>query len=189
MAKFIPVLFVALLLITGCASRQVQDSLTGSTAQRLVTHSIDRLMNALPSEDFERWRGQALWIDSHFIEEGPLKRYADQRLRLALRERFDIQTAASPSDSDARLAVFYTSIATDQELAGFYLPLGVMPGFQEQTRVDLITLEKFHGIAELYYFIESEGRIERGPTVLERTRTDALGLPIITIPISRLPEG
>lgn len=187
MPKAFASLTLACLLLTGCASRQVQESMTGSTAQRLVTHSIDQLMEALPPEDFEPWRDQRLWLDSNFVEEGPLKRYADQRLRLALGQRFGIRPAVSESESDARLSVFYTSMATDQELAGFYLPIGVIPGFQEQTRINLITLEKFHGVAELYYFIESEGRIERGPTVLTRTRTDALGLPIITIPISRLP--
>ena len=84
--------------------------------------------------------------------------------------------------------MFYTSLATDQELAGFYLPLGVIPGFQEQTQINLFTLEKFHGIAELFYFIESEGLVQRGSKLLRRTKTDALGLPIITIPLSRLPD-
>jgi hypothetical protein len=172
----------------GCASRQVQDSLTGSTAQRLVTHSIDELMAALPARDFESFRGQRLWVESVFIEDGPLKHYADRRLQLALQQRFGIEAAPSAGVADARLSVFYTSMATDQELAGFYLPLGAIPGLQEQTRVNLITLEKFHGVAELFYFIESDGRIERGPRLLARTRTDALGLPIITIPLSRLPE-
>ncbi|MEE4296588.1 MAG: hypothetical protein V2J20_08245 [Wenzhouxiangella sp.] len=191
MSKFLlpPLLVLSLLFGTGCATRQVQDSLSGSTAQRLVTHSIDELMESLPAGDFEKLRGQRLWLDSHFIEEGPLKAYADQRLRLALDQRFGIQVVDQANDSDARLSVFYTSMATDQELAGFYLPIGVVPGFQEQTRVNLITLEKFHGIAELFYFIDADGVIERGPTLLTRKQTDALGLPIITIPLSRLPEG
>jgi len=97
--------------------------------------------------------------------------------------------ARHASESDAQLSVFYTSLATDQELAGFYLPIGVIPGFQEQTQVNLITLEKFHGIAELFYFIEADGVVQRGPTLLSRKQTDALGLPIITIPISRLPDA
>jgi len=188
MPKQLLFVLLASLLATGCATRQVQDSLTGSTAQRLVTHSIDELMESLPEEDFEKWRGQSLWLDSNFIAESPLKRYADRRLQIALEQRFGIQIVDRSTDSNARLTVFYTSMATDQELAGFYLPIGVVPGFQEQTRVNLITLEKFHGIAELFYFIEADGVVERGPTLLTRTQTDALGLPIITIPISRLPD-
>jgi len=177
------------LTLTGCSSRQVQESLTGSTAQRLVSHSIDQLMDGLPAEDFEPLRGSSLWVESSFIEEGPIKRYADQRLKFELTERFGITLTSTKSDSEARMVVFYTSLATDQELAGFFLPLGAVPGLGDQSRVNLITLEKFHGVAELYYFIESDRGIERGPTLISRTRTDALGLPVITIPISRLPEG
>lgn len=182
-------LLLVVLLMTGCATRQVQDSLGGSTAQRLVTHSIDELMDALPAEDFEPLRNHSLWLDSNFIEDGPLKQYADQRLQLALEQRFGISFAKSKNQSDARLTVFYTSLGTDQDLAGFYLPIGVIPGFQEQTQINLITLQKFHGIAELFYFIESEGLVERGTTLQRRIKTDALGLPIITIPLSGLPDG
>jgi len=186
----VPSLFLlALILISGCGSRQVQESLTGSTAQRLVTYSIDDLMKALPAEDFEPWRGKRLWVESNFIEDSATKQYADHRLELSLRQRFDIELAEARDESDARLSVFYTSMATDQQLAGLFLPVGVIPGFQEQTRINLLTLEKFHGVAELFYFIESDRGIERGPTILARTRSDALGLPIITIPLSQLPEG
>ncbi len=173
--------------LSGCASRQVQDSLAGSTAQRLVTYSIDDLMDALPADDFQPLAGKRLWLESHFVEQSPLKNYADQRLRLALAERFGIEVATTPLSSDVTLQVFYTSLGTDQELAGFYLPLGAVPGVDNDTRVNLITLEKFHGISELYYFLIDKEGITRGPTLISRTRTDALGLPIITIPISRLP--
>ncbi|HMA98199.1 MAG TPA: hypothetical protein VKO38_01950 [Wenzhouxiangella sp.] len=189
MSRLLAFLCLTVLLTTGCATRQVQGSLAGSTAQRLVTYSIDELMEALPAEDFEPLRNQSLWLNSNFVEDGELKQYADQRLRLALKQRFGISFAKSKTQSDARLSVFYTSLATDQELAGFYLPLGVIPGFQEQTQINLITLEKFHGIAELFYFIESDGQVQRGSKLLRRTKTDALGLPIITIPLTRLPDG
>ena len=173
--------------LSGCASRQVQDSLAGSTAQRLVTYSIDDLMDGLPADDFQPLAGKRVWLESHFVEQSALKNYADQRLRMALAERFGIEIATTPLSSDVTLQVFYTSLGTDQELAGFYLPLGAVPGVDNDTRVNLITLEKFHGISELYYFVIDKEGITRGPTLISRTRTDALGLPIITIPISRLP--
>ena len=37
-----------LMLLSACSTREIQNSLTGSTAQRLVTHSIDDLMRLLP---------------------------------------------------------------------------------------------------------------------------------------------
>jgi len=179
--------FLVVMVLGGCSSRQVQDSMVGSTAQRLVTHSIDQLMAKLPASDFEPLRGKSIILETHFVENGPLKDYADERLAVALNERFDIKIATSPLSVDALLKVFYTSLGTDQELAGFYLPLGIIPGQDPESRINLISLEKFHGVTELYYYMLEDGELSRGPTLISRTRTDALGLPIITVPISRLP--
>lgn len=179
-------LIMALAILTGCSSRQVQDSMAGSTAQRLVTHAIDDMIESLPAADFEPLRGQSLFLQSHFIERDEVRRYADQRLAIELQRRFGIRLVANQVHADQVLNVFYTSLATDQGLLGFYLPLGFVPGVAEETRINLITLEQFHGIAELYYFLGASGSEERGPLIQARTRTDAVGLPIITIPISNL---
>jgi hypothetical protein len=175
------------LLLAGCSARQVQDSLAGSTAQRLVTHAIDNLISALPDEDFRHLTGSRVFISSHFIENPPLRAYADQRMAIELGRRFDIQVVNSALQADQTLTVFYTSLGTDQGLLGFFLPLGFMPGVEEGTRINLITLEQFHGVAELYYYLGEHGHEQRGSRLQSRTRTDALGLPIITIPISNLP--
>lgn len=180
------VLLVSTLTLVGCGSRQVQDSLTGSTAQRLVTYSVDELMQQLPDRDFEAFSGRSLYLESHFLEKSELQRYADQRLAMELARRFDIRVVDQKLGADATLNVFYTSLGTDQDHKGFFLPLGVMPGIDESTRINLITIEQFHGIAEMYYFIGETGSERRGETIQARTRTDALGLPIITIPISTI---
>ncbi len=179
---------ISIALLTGCGSRQVQDSLAGSTAQRLVTHSIDDLAAGLPDSDFAPLRGQRLRLETHFIEEGPLKDYADRRLALELVRRFGIEVV-DEGPADLVMSVFYTSLGTDQGVLGFYLPLGFVPGLAETTRVNLITLEQFHGVSELYYFIGPKGREQRGALMRARVRTDAVGLPIITIPISNLDYG
>lgn len=173
-------------VLTGCSARQVQDNLAGATAQRLVTYAIDDLVSQIPDADFEPFRGQSVRMQSHFITRGDLRDYADQRLAMELVHRFGIRIAQPGEEADQTLSVFYTALGTDQGLLGFYLPLGFVPGMDEATRINLITLEQFHGVAEMYYFIESESRASRGPRLLGRTRTDALGLPIITIPISSL---
>jgi hypothetical protein len=179
-------LVLAGLLLAGCGSRQVQDSMVGSTAQRLVTHAIDDLIVNLPASDFEPLRGQRLLIQSHFIQRDELRRYADQRLAMELQGRFGIELVGNALQADQILTVFYTSLGTDQGVLGFYLPLGFVPGLAEGTRINLITLEQFHGVAELYYFLGQRGVEQRGPMLQGRVRTDALGLPIITIPISTL---
>ncbi len=174
-------------LLAGCSARQVQDNLAGATAQRLVTYAIDDLVSQIPEQDFAVFRGKTLVLESHFITGDDIRSYADQRLARELNQRFGIQIILGPQlMAPHRLSVFYTALGTDQGLLGFYLPLGVVPGVEESTRINLITLEQFHGVAEMYYYIESEGQTSRGPRLLGRTRTDALGLPIITIPISSL---
>lgn len=177
---------IAALLIIGCASRQVQDSLVGSTAQRLVTYSVDDLVASLPETDFTAYSGQRMYIDSHFVEHPEIQAYADRRLGLELTRRFDIEIVGERLMADAVLNVFYTSLGTDQAYRGFYLPLGFIPGLSETARINLITLEQFHGIAEMYYYVGQTGTERRGDVIQARTRSDALGLPIITIPISTI---
>lgn len=177
---------VAVMVLVGCTSRQVQDSLVGSTAQRLVTYSIDDLVRELPAKDFSSYAGQRMYIDSQFVQHPEIRTYADQRLSLELAHRFDIQVVPDRMMADVVLNVFYTSLGTDQNHLGLFIPLGFVPGLEQSTRVNLITLEQFHGIAEMYYYIGPKGTEQRGDIIQARTRTDALGLPIITIPISTI---
>lgn len=181
------VVLAAVIVLAGCGSRQVQDSLTGSTAQRLVTHSIDKLIGKLPDEDFAGIEGRQLYLESHFIERSEARRYADFRLATELSRRFGAEIVDSPDDADLVLRVFYTSLGTDRNKLGFYLPLGFVPGVAESMTLNLITLEQFHGVSEMYYYFGQHGHEQRGEMLQGRVRTDALGLPIITIPISQLP--
>ncbi len=177
---------LVLALLAGCGSRQLQDSLVGSTAQRLVTYSIDDLVRQLPDGDFAAHSGQRMHLESHFIQHPDLLAYADDRLSVELANRFDIEVVDADEPADAKLNVFYTSLGTDQGYHGFYVPLGFIPGMSETARVNLVTLEQFHGVAEMYYYIGETGSEQRGDVIQARTRTDALGLPIITVPISTI---
>ncbi|MEE4639560.1 MAG: hypothetical protein V2J42_12560 [Wenzhouxiangella sp.] len=177
-------LLLALIALTGCGSRQAQDSLVGSTAQRLVSYAIDDLVGALPASDFAELSGQRLRIESHFLGEPAVQAYADQRLAMELGARFGITVVPAPMPSDHVLTVFYTSLGTDRGSRGFFVPLGFVPGVDESAQLNLVTLEQFHGVAELYYFL---GRERSAEIVRARRRTDALGLPIITIPLNTLP--
>ena len=171
-------------LIAGCAARQTQDSLAGATAQRLLSHSVDRVVARLPASDFEAVAGQRIRIQSHFVADPALRDYADRRLSIALRRRFDIEVVHGLAEADGVLNVFYTALGTNRDKKGFFLPLGYLPGLDPEAEIDLITLEQFHGVAELYYFVGPTGIEARGPLLQSRTRTEAIGLPIITIPIS-----
>jgi len=181
---------LALVVLSGCAARQVQDSLSGSTAQRLVTYSIDDLVVALPDRDFEAWTDTRMFVSSSFLAHDDahngLKRYADRRLALELARRFDIEVVPDAGLADAVLNVFYTSLGTDRDTRGLFLPLGFVPGMEVDMRINLLTLEQFQGVAEMYYFLGETGTETRGRVIQARTRSDALGLPIITIPIDTI---
>lgn len=177
---------LALLFLAGCAARQVQDSLAGSTAQKLVTYSIDDLATALPDEHFDPWSGKKMLLSSSFLASGELRAYADRRIGLELARRFGIEMVGNAADADAILNVFYTSLGTDRDTRGFFLPLGFVPGMGADMRINLLTLEQFQGVAELYYFVGETGTETRGRVIQARTRSDALGLPIITVPINTI---
>jgi hypothetical protein len=181
-------LALSLALLTACSTRQVQDSLTGATAQQLTTRSIDALAKSLPAADFEAHSGKRVFLASQFVAANGLKDYADRRLSVELERRFDMQVVSDPLLAEIRLEVFYTALGTDQSRKGFVLPIGFVPGLDQGQRIDLISLEQFHGVAEMYYFVGPTGRERRGELIQARTRSDALGLPIITIPISDIDQ-
>lgn len=183
------IICLALAALTACSTREVQDSLAGATAQQLLTHSIDDLVRALPAADFAPYTGKRAHITSHFPQYSGVKQYADKRLGVELARRFDIEVVDEAEDADIKLQVFYTALGTDQDQKGFYIPIGFMPGVDESTQVNLVTLQQFHGMAEMYYFIGPTGTERRGAILQSRTRTDALGLPIITIPISSIDRA
>lgn len=193
--RFLFVVVLVALSLTGCSTRQLTDNLNGSTAQRLVTHSIDDLMDKLPHEQLLALKGQRVYLETNFPysskqkESGdqPLvKEYADKRLALALQRQFGAQIVDSKSEADQVMNVFYNSLATDQSDFGFSIPLGFIPGMGQNAKINLITLEKYHGISEMYYFIGATGVEQRSATLQAVVRTDALGLPLITIPLSNL---
>jgi hypothetical protein len=182
-------LFVAVLvalILAGCSTRNLTSNLNGSTAQRLVTHSIDDLISELSPEDLSELKGKRVYLETHFVHTSPVKDYADKRLALALQRRFDAQLVDSAAEAEQVMTVFYNSLATDQSDFGFSIPLGFVPGAGADTKINILTLEKYHGIAEMYYFVGPTGVERRSPTRQAVVRTDALGLPFITIPVSNL---
>jgi hypothetical protein len=177
------------LTFVGCSTRNLTSNLNGSTAQRLVTHSIDDLIAEIPQEALVGLKGKRVHLITHFVHASDVKNYADKRLALALQRRFGARLVDSAAEADQVMTVFYNSLATDQSDFGFSIPLGFVPGADASTKINIITLEKYHGIAEMYYFIGPTGVEKRSATLQAVVRTDALGLPFITIPISNLDRG
>ncbi len=180
------ILFVSLLLsfITACSTRDIQDALDGSTSQRLLSHSIDDMVRKIGGEKLDAMAGKKVFINSYFMEASPFKAYADERLAVELQSRFKAEVVDTQADSEEVMTVFYTSLGTDFDNFGISIPFGYIPGVDESTKLNIITLEKFHGIAEMYYFIGPTGTEHRSDVIQAVVKTDALGLPFITIPLS-----
>lgn len=177
---------LVVLTLSGCSTRDLTNNLNGSTAQRLVTHSIDDLIDELSEEHLSGLNGQRVYLDTNFLQASPVKDYADKRLALALQRRFGAELVDSAAEADQVMTVFYNSLATDQSEFGFSIPLGFVPGAGANTKLNIITLEKYHGISEMYYFVGPTGTESRSATLQAVVRTNALGLPFITIPISNV---
>jgi len=183
--KLLSAVFICLML-SACSTRHIQDSLSGSTSQRLITHSIDDLISNLKDANFDELKDKKVFINSYFLSDSPLKNYADHRLATELTSRYGASIAKTQAESDRVMTVFYTSLGTDFDNFGISIPLGYIPGFNESTALNIITLEKFHGISELYYYIGKTGSENRSKVQQAVVKTDALGIPFLTIPLSNI---
>jgi len=57
-------------------------------------------------------------------------------------------------------------------------------GVDKSTRLNILTLEKFHGISEMYYYVGPTETENRSKVIQAKVKTNTLGLPFITIPYS-----
>lgn len=188
---WIVMLIGTLFFCPACATREVRDDFAGATAQRLATYSLDHLMEKLPQADLSRLSGKTVFLESHFVLENrdpSLAAYAKRRLELALLKQSRCRLTERPEDADRRLVVFFTSIGTDREKAGFTTPEFLLPGFAGTTRIDLLSLDMYHGISELYYYILDENNqvLAQSDKIKSVVRTDKIALPIVSIPVSNL---
>jgi hypothetical protein len=179
-------IFLSCIILAACSTRDLQDTFAGSTSQRLVSHSIDDLVSGLSDPYLDQLKNKKVFLNSYFLSDSSLKNYADERLSIELAGRFGAKVVKTQADSESVMTVFYTSLGTDIDSFGISIPLGYVPGIDDSTKLNIITLEKFHGISELYYYIGETGHEHRSKVIQAKVKTDALGLPFITIPLSNV---
>lgn len=176
------------LLLTACSTREVVKKRAGSTEQRLITYSIEKMINALPEEDFNPYRGKRVELNTHFIIQDELLGYADRMLRLSLQHRFGIDIISSGETSDAIIDIFFDSIGTDADSFGLSIPLVNLSDTSQSTRIDLLALDMYHGVTECHYYIRDLQRdtLIKSDKILARIRTDKVATPIFNFPVSNL---
>lgn len=188
MFKICTTILITLVLLTGCSTRQVIEDLNGSTAQRLITHSLDNLMQQIPEEDFSNCADKNVFIKPHFIIKNEIYPYATERFKLELGHRFSCNLVDNRADADFIVDLFFTSLATEADTLGFSISFLPIPGMDQTDSISLLALEKFHGISEMYYYVSDQN----GKVLLKREKqqntikTDKLGLPFISIPINTM---
>ena len=173
-----------------CSTRGVHDQYFGATEQRLVTHSLDQLVSMLPEKDFMPLKDRKIYVECHFLVENIPLKYARKRIEMEFVQKYACTVVDSPKSADAVCDFFFTALGTDRDKIGFRTPEFIVPGTAGTVSVDLITLDMYHGVSELYYYITAPdvGKVTKGERIRSIIRTDKLSLPIISIPISTLKQ-
>lgn len=179
---------LALSMLSACATRGLHDKYRGATEQRLVSRSIDRLAQALPATDFAPLSDEPVRMICHFLENSDTAAYAEARLAMALRETHGAALVDEADDARFRVHFFFSTIGTDQDSLGIKTPDFIIPGSPAPASFSILSLEMFHGIAELYYYIEDieKRTLRRGGRIKQVVRTDRLALPLLSVPITTL---
>jgi len=185
--SIIPFMFILIFLFNSCSTRGIHDKYFGATEQRLVTHSIDKLVKSIPEKDFMPLKGQAIYMECYFIEKNETLNFARKRLEMELKEKYCCTLTDVPESAQFLVHFFFNAIGTDQDILGFKTPEVIIPSVGI-TSINILSLEMYHGVSELYYYIidKSKLAIMRGEKLKAIIRTDRLVLPIISIPLNTL---
>ncbi|NVK21151.1 MAG: hypothetical protein HWD86_01415 [Kangiellaceae bacterium] len=185
------ILICCLLLLSACSTRQVVGNLSGSTEQRLVTYSVEKLIASLPQDDFAGLTGQKVFVKSHFIKKDEVLEYAHQMLQLELMRRFGLNLVSESSEAMTELHFFYTSLGTDTDTYGLTIPLVNLSDTSQSSQIDILAVDMYHGISEFMYYIKDNQRnqITKKRKILSRVKTDKFSTPILSFPLSDLDEN
>ena len=175
-------------ILSGCSARHIEDQYLGSTAQRLISHSLDSLIKDLPDTALPRLKNKTVFLQSLFITETQLSKYAHERLAMELTERFKATVVDKAENVDYEIKVFFTSIGTDRDRVGFTLPLPYTPSDNAPADIPLLAIDMYHGISEMYFYItdHSTGEVSKSAFYKATTKTDKIATPIISFPINNL---
>ena len=186
---FLVAALLSSLAVAGCSTREVVDPLAGSTAQRLVTYSLDQFIDELMAQpEIAEMQGETVRLGVHFLSEHPLMEYATRLIGAQMRLTHDM-TVATPDESPGlELDVFFNSIGTDNDDFGLSVPTFGFGGSADS--VNLLALDMYHGITEGYAIVTSadSGSIQKTDRVLARIRRDNVSTPVIDFPLNQLED-
>ena len=188
----IKIIFVLSLLIsvTACSTREAGKQFAGSTEQRLVTYSINQIAEDFAKEPLEEITNQTIRLESHFVVKNQVVEYATARIQNQLTETFGTKFVVNEplfeTTTKYILKLFYTSLGTDRDTAGFSLPIIDLAEPERSTSISILAVDMYHGVSECnYVLIDTEtNQVLKKGTVKARIRTDNFTTPIFSFPLS-----
>lgn len=179
--------FMFIVIIAGCSTRQVSTTLEGSTAQRLVTYSLEKFVVELADQPELTLKNNKVHLDIHFLQGHPMYDYARQLLAAQLELAHGIVISPIEEPADYKVDVFFNSIGTDNDDIGLVVPtLGLIAS--TDTELDILALDMFHGVTEGYAIVRplTGGSMQRTKRLLSRIRVDNVSTPVLNFPINQL---
>lgn len=174
-------------IVAGCSTRQVSDTLEGSTAQRLVTYSLEKFIADLVSQPELSLTNHSVHLQVHFLADHPMADYATRLLTAQLEMTHSMQVKPANESADFQVDVFFNSIGTDRDDFGLTVPsLGLFTGVD--SRIELLAIDMFHGITEGHAMIRpltgdpASHSVSRTERILTRIRRDKVSTPILELP-------
>lgn len=187
--RFLVIALLSSIVISGCSTRQIVDPLAGSTAQRLVTYSLNQFIEELMTQpEIAEMRGESVGLGIHFLSEHPLLEYATRLITAQMQLTHDIKVAAPDESPTISLDVFFNSIGTDSDTFGLSIPTLGVGGLADS--IDILALDMYHGITEGYAIVTSadSGSIQKTDRVLARIRQDKVSTPVIDFSLNQLED-
>lgn len=173
--------------LTSCSTRQVSTTLEGSTAQRLVTYSLDQFIADLSEQpEITALEGKTVHLGVHFLTEHPLLDYATRLINAQLNLTHGIKVAAPGEASEYDLDVFFNSMGTDSDDFGLSIPsLGLVASADS---INILALDMYHGVTEGYAIVKTnaDGSLQQTERVLARIRKDNVSTPVIDFPLNQV---
>lgn len=174
-------------VLAGCSTRQVSTVLEGSTAQRLVTYSLDQFIEELTDQpEVSALEGKSVHLGVHFLADHPLMDYATRLITAQLYLAHGIKAAPPAEATEYELDVFFNSMGTDSDDFGLSIPsLGLVASADS---INILALDMYHGVTEGYAIVKStaDGSMQKTERMLARIRKDNVSTPVIDFPLDQL---
>ncbi|MFK7893678.1 MAG: hypothetical protein AB8B63_22870 [Granulosicoccus sp.] len=181
------VVALSVVLLAGCSTRQVSDTLSGATAQRLVTLSLNNFIEDLAEQpEVAALAGRSIHLGVHFLKDHQLLDYATHLISAQLQIIHEMEITDPDMPADFDVDIFFNSMGTDSDDFGLSIPtLGVAT--TPDGTINILALDMYHGITEGYAIVKADdGKIEKTERILARIRRDNVSTPVFNFPLNQV---